>query len=286
MAGEPSIDVDRLIASGVYDPASPRAADRLELVTYLFEHGSSQDQIEETFAAQGLNGLIEQLQAAPEGSPRGSIVDVLISRDRLSAIEIAARAGVPVDLVMRVRAELGFRDDDPDARVIPGPFVDDVVGVAFGAALFGEEAILGLVRVVGSTAIRLAEASRAVVFTDLAANLMDTPGGELAMLRTNQQATGALPLIPAAFTRAFFEHVNRLADVMVPTDPQRLDIASLDVAVAFVDLVASTAWTEQATRGELRGALNEFERLANTLATEHGCRLVKTNGDDAMFVGF
>ena len=115
---------------------------------------------------------------------------------------------------------------------------------------------------------------------------MNEPGGELAVLKANQEATDALPLIPAAFTHAFYEHVNRASETMRGGFRDRLDMATVDIAIAFVDLVQSTQWTERVSREEHRAALVEFESQANALAATHWCRLMKTIGDEVMITGF
>ena len=284
MSDPGELDVDQLIAAGVYNPSAPNADDRLALVRHLFEHGASQQKIEDVYARRGITGLIEDLQAGPVGEP-GDLVDAFLSRERLTADEVAARAGIDADLVVRLRTAMGFRDG-PGEGGIPGAFVDDAAAAALGIAIFGEEAIFRLVRVIGSTAARLAESAQSMVFSELAHELLAKPGGELAVLKANQDATAALPLIPQVFVHAFYEHTNNAANVMRGGFRDHADMATLDLAIAFVDVVSSTAWTASLSRPEYTAALVEFERLASELATAKGCRLVKLIGDEAMLVGF
>jgi adenylate cyclase len=278
------LDVGRLIAAGVYDPAAPNAADRLALVSHLFDRGVAQDKIEDTYARRGVTGLIEDLQQSADGQT-GDLTDRFLSPERLTLEEVAARVGVDVGFVMRTRTAMGFLDP-PGAAVIPSTFVDDMAAAVFGVAIFGEDAILRLVRVLGVTAARLAEAAQAMVFSDLAEELLAQPGGELAMLHANEDATNALPLIPEVFVHAFFEHTNNAANTMRGGYRDRIDMATLDLAIAFVDVVSSTEWTASVSREEHTEALVEFERLASESATLNGCRLVKLIGDEAMIVGF
>ncbi len=278
------LDVDRLVAAGVYDPAAANAADRLALVSRLFERGVPQDKIEEVYSRRGVSGLVEDLQVRAGGG-QGDLVDLYLTSERLTAAEVAERAGVDVGFVVRTRTSMGFRDD-PDRRVIPATFVDDVAAAAFGVAIFGEDAIMRLTRVMGATAARLAEAAQAMVFAELAEDLLAQPGGEVAMLEANERATDSLPLIPAVFTHAFYEHTNLAADTMRGGFRDRIDMMTLDLTIAFVDVVSSTEWTASVSSYELKAALVEFERLASELATINGCRLVKLIGDEAMIVGF
>lgn len=278
------LDLDRLIAAGVYDPGAPNAEDRLALVTRLFERGVSQTKIEDVYSRRGVSGLVEDLQVRAGGG-QGDLVDLYLTSERLTAAEVAERAGVDEGFVMRTRTSMGFRDE-PDRAVIPATFVDDVAAAAFGVAIFGEDAILRLTRVLGSTAARLAEAAQAMVFAELAEDLLAQPGGEVAMLEANERATDSLPLIPAVFTHAFYEHTNLAADTMRGGFRDRIDMMTLDLTIAFVDVVSSTEWIASISSNELKAALVEFERLASEFATVNGCRLVKLIGDEAMIVGF
>ena len=279
------LDVERLIHAGVYDPDAPNAADRLELVRYLLDIGISQDRVEEVFARRGLAGLIEDLQQFPLAGP-GDLVDLLISPVRLSAREIAARLDTDIEFVAKVRSALGFAPVDPDDAVLAEPLVDDFAGVLFGIAMFGEESILALLRVMASAAVRLAETTQAMMFSELAPELLAQPGGELAVLKANTEATFALPLIPKAFANAFYEHVNAASDRFRGGFQAHAAMQSVDIAIAFVDLVSSTEWAERISRQEHNAALGQFERRAAELATSRGCRVVKTIGDEVMVVGF
>lgn len=280
-----SPDLKRLEAAGVYDPSSPNAQDRLDLLTYLFEGGSSEDKLIEVYTRRGITGLIEDLQATPDGMP-GDLVDVFLSRERVSARQVAERLDVDVDLVVRVRIAMGFRDGDVEAPVIPGPFVDDMTAAVFAIAIFGEDSVFGLIRVLGSAAARLAETAQSMMFGELAGNLVERPGGELAVMRANQEATAALPTIPKVFSNVFFEHVNHAANQMRGGYRDRIDMATLDLAVTFIDLVSSTEWTASLPRAEHAAALATFERMAANLATNKGCRVIKMIGDEVMAVGF
>ena len=56
------------------------------------------------------------------------------------------------------------------------------------------------------------------------------------------------------------------------------------LAVGFLDLVGFTASSAALDASELAGAVASFESLATDLIGEHGARLVKIIGDEAMFV--
>ena len=55
------------------------------------------------------------------------------------------------------------------------------------------------------------------------------------------------------------------------------------LCVGFVDLVESTALSQQLSTRELGGVIAEFERLASEAVTEAGGRVVKLIGDEILF---
>src|SRR5205085_11753473 len=56
------------------------------------------------------------------------------------------------------------------------------------------------------------------------------------------------------------------------------------VAVGFVDLVGFTAISRRLNDDDLSALLSRFEAVTHDMVTDHGGRVVKTIGDEAMFV--
>ena len=56
------------------------------------------------------------------------------------------------------------------------------------------------------------------------------------------------------------------------------------MTVGFVDLASSTEIGSLLPAAELAGAINDFNRASFDLATRRGARIVKTIGDEVMFV--
>src|SRR5438034_10534900 len=93
-----SVTPEELAAAGVYDPGAPDAADRLAAVQLLVERGATIDDLRD--AAGDLGGLAARLVLRPGGQ-------------RLTQRELAARAGVPVELVERVWLTAGIPNLGP-----------------------------------------------------------------------------------------------------------------------------------------------------------------------------
>ena len=73
------------IAAGLYDPATPGADQRLELLRWIDEHGASLAQMQAACAAGQLNALVGDLSLRPGRGGRSSPTP---PRDQVSTIEL------------------------------------------------------------------------------------------------------------------------------------------------------------------------------------------------------
>lgn len=253
----------RLKEAGLYDPASPSAAERADLLRYLLERFS----VEEVEYWAERSSLIGVAARAIDRPPRF-----------VSAQDVAARAHVDVETVIEVRTAFGFPVLDPSSASIPESAVDDVGTFVLGAELYGREEALALARVLGWAAARVAEAARAMFGSSI--ERMDArTRTELETAKANERAAGAWMQAQSVMTHLLAEHPLRnfaFVDALMH--------AELRVALAFVDLIASTKWAESIEPAEHSDALRRFEMRAAAIAAERGARLVKLIGDEAMLV--
>lgn len=88
------------------------------------------------------------------------------------------------------------------------------------------------------------------------------------------------PLLTYAWRRHLFGAVTRMVSDADPTDagagPRRV--------VGFADLVNFTSVVRRASERELAVMVQRFERLASDIVTAHGGRVIKTVGDEVLFV--
>ena len=149
---------------------------------------------------------------------------------------------------------------------------------AAGAALFGEEGTLQMSRVLGTSAAAIAEAANSL-FTGVVGAPMRAAG-----------VTDAEFGLTARDAMLAFESVCIAVDVMLRLHFERaaarlggdLKIDELRYAIAFVDVVGSTAMAGELEGGELAIALRDFDRIAAEAAVRNDVRLVKLIGDGAM----
>jgi class 3 adenylate cyclase len=250
--------------AGLFDAASPDAAERLELLVHLLERFTADEIVEWSKRTHVLGVAARALDRPPP---------------LISAAQAAARAGVSVETVADLRQALGFPVVDVDRQSMPETVVDDIAIFELGVALYGREDALAFTRVVGWAAARVIEAARAM----FGRSVEESAGhrqSELELSQANEAAIAAWVQVQGLMTRLMAEHPLRDVGFV-----HALMAGELRTGVAFVDLVGSTSWAESVAPTVHSEALRRFEGRAALLATEHGARLVKLIGDEAMLAG-
>lgn len=241
-----------------------------ELEDYLVSLGATPEDLEEH--ADELAPFASELLLRPEG-------------ERLTLAEAAERAGVPVEEATRLWLITGFAAPDPDARVTSEAEVAFFQMAAAAGFLFGEEAVLQLSRVIGSSMARIADAAVSMFLVSLEASRQG--GGvdvddEMAVARHNVEAVSFIPALTELMGLLLRRHMiaarRGFVGVQVEggSETQRL-------SVGFIDLVGFTARAQEAALAETGAMLSRFEEIAHDVVTQRGARLVKLIGDEVMF---
>jgi len=161
--------------------------------------------------------------------------------------------------------------------------VDGQNVLAGSAELIGDEATLGLARVIGAATARLAEAlvdsfrvgfelpelGRGIRYSDVVQSYVE-------IVRT------ALPDFESLVLSTFRAHLVRVAGSAWSPDLEEA-AARRELAIGFADLVGYTALTRTMSPAELSRLLRGFEDAVAEVVSNHGGRLVKQIGDGAMF---
>jgi adenylate cyclase len=206
---------------------------------------------------------------------------VLPGPPRYDQAELAARAGVPLDLARRLWRALGFTDLPAGERAFGDADVEALRRVSsyLQAGLVDERRLVQLTRAVGSAMARIAEAQTTA--------LQERQG--LAGLEPEEALERAIELI--GYLRADWEvllpyvHLRQLqaaAKRAVAVLGRRG--ATVPAAVGFADLVGFTALSRRLEPGELADVVDRFEAIAFDTAGALGARVVKMIGDEVMFV--
>ena len=148
------LDVDQLVAAGLYDPGAPDAVEQLNLLRLLEARG----------------GTIEQMVRANEAGRLARLAAELLvvtGPDRYTVAEVAAKAGVGVDRFIELWRAAGFADPAADDVRFTEAEVELVRTFEAAAGLFGEAATMQLLRVVGASVPRVADAAVSTFITTL-----------------------------------------------------------------------------------------------------------------------
>lgn len=269
------MDVGDWVEAGLYDPEGPNAAERLALLEYLTERGATLEQMVEAHEAHSLPGVAGDL-VIPRTNP-----DVPLS-------EISALSGVSVPRVLRAMLAAGI-PVTAESKV-PTTLVTLMEAFEAGSALMGDDAILAFTRVLGASAINIAEAAVALFWAEFGPGSVKEGPDELARARVSEAATRAFLTVPDVMAQAVldqFERAQKRAQAVRGWSDPSADGGSGGptevVALGFVDLVGSTAWAETLGFREQNLALTRFESAAWSSALLAGGRVVKTIGDAVFF---
>src|SRR6185295_13920756 len=100
---------------------------------------------------------------------------------RLTPRELATRYGLGVDYLTRLSLAVGLPPRSPDDLIYTEDDARMLAGSVGGAQLFGEQAALRFVRVVGSALARVAEAALSLFQVNVEAPLKDAGTRELTL---------------------------------------------------------------------------------------------------------
>jgi adenylate cyclase len=256
---------------GVYDPAAPGAADRLHLLTKAFELGATVDEVIGAVRAKGINSLVLDLTMRPPGTTQ-----------RFG--EFVEHSGLDPHLARRLWLAFGLPDSDHvSVRVTP----DAAEALRFTAGMtpyLGEDVVLALARVVGSSVARIAEALSGAFRIGIETPQLLTGVPEAQVVESfAADARDVLPLFLDTVAAMFRRHVVLVSYQLWSTDEERAAV-TLDRTVGFADLVGSTGVLRAQSVRETADMVRGFEEQVWELVIRAGGRVVKLIGDEAMFV--
>jgi adenylate cyclase len=268
--GRPSIeDLETL---GLYDPEAEGARDRFEMIELALEHGATIEEIRDAIDEQRLHAVPAERVIAP-----GS--------ERLTLDEVIARAGVDPEFARHVWRALGFVEPDPEARVCSEADVDLMTFYELAAASFGRAAALSLARTAGASMARLADGAITNARSVLEAPLRSEGGSNADVARTflavaQQVIPPVYPMLETVHRRHLLAAGRRYSAWGVAPTTQHTS----DAVVGFADVVGYTSLTQRLSADDLERLVVGFEERALAATARPGARLVKTIGDEVMFV--
>ncbi|MGD0378919.1 MAG: adenylate/guanylate cyclase domain-containing protein [Acidimicrobiales bacterium] len=259
-------EAEELERLGLYAPGAADAADRLELIRYVMARGAT---VEDVAAATNLGELALDMNLRPRmGTTLGEVVEA---------------SGIEWSQAQRLLRALGL-STDPEVSTTAGE-ADAVRLIAVASKdLLGEEATMQLARVAGNAMARVAETLVGVF--RLRVELPRRDAGTRYVEVVKDYADMAQTLLPAfvgTLDALLRRQIVAVAERMWSTDEERSAV-TLPRTVGFVDLVGYTETTAALSVRQLTEVLMDFDnRTADVVAHGNG-QIVKTIGDEAMFV--
>jgi len=193
----------------------------------------------------------------------------------LTEAEVARRAGVDVLSARLTWRAMGFSDVGPGVAAFTHADVAALLDlrhlVEAGLVLPDEQ--LGMVRAVAHALARLASWQVGLVGSAVARGAVADP---------DALAAEVLPISERLLVHVWRRHLVATAHraLTLPGD----DSATRTTAVGFVDLVGFTGLTRSVDDAALGAIVDRFESRASDVVAGHGGRVVKTIGDEVLFV--
>ncbi len=258
---------EQLAFAGLYDPSAPDAAERLELVRLAFARGATREEI--AAAGSDLGTLVVKLSLKP--GPRMRVADVVAesSVDDLEARRLLTAIGFPVD------AEDWMTADEAGAlRFLAG----------LSQHVLGPEATVQVARVVGSAMARIADVLAATLRIQM--ELPRQAAGSAYSEVVNEYTSlveGRLPAFVETMGVILRHQLVEVAEQVWTTDEQQTAV-TLPRTIGFVDLVGYTAASARMSVADLSFVLAEFDERVYSVVRQGNGQVIKTIGDEAMFV--
>lgn len=265
------MDIAELERLGLYDPHSPGAVDRLELLTLLSELGATPADMSEASASGRLWQLAGQLASEEPAT--------------LDIGELAERTGFTVATVENIFAAFGVQLESHSAPLFNEADVEVLSDLStLTATTFFDQVELGeMFRVFGSSLSRVADAAVSM-YLQGSARVLESEPGELARARAAVAAAERARGLPRLLSTMLRHHFRLSNERQRRAQEQAGDPTAFRLAVGFVDVVGFTPLSAELSPGELASLVSVFENTSIDIVTRCGGQVVKHLGDEIMFV--
>jgi len=240
--------------------------------------------------AGGFSPAADDVEARLLGQPRS-----------MGSREVSAKASVSILSARKFWHALGFpkvEDEDP-VFTEADLFALQSVAALVRDGVFDEATALGMTRAFARTTDRLAvwqvqlmaeaigelpppqvETDEVDAGLDLTRGMPDPATARAAAAKLAEIADDLEPLLIYAWRRHLSAAISRMITDAEPIEDQ----PGVVRAVGFADLVSFTRLVRRLSERELARMVQRFEALASDVVTAHGGRVIKTVGDEVLFV--
>lgn len=251
------------------DPSSPDATERAAIAAYLHERGVPLQDVAATNDLQELALLAWAWMYGVHG-------------ERLTIEDAAGRAGLDAEELEKLLRALGF----PEITFATfGLTQRDVVLMrlfADAASLLGNEDVLQLARVLGSSLGRIAEAAAGSIRVRFETPLRKEVSYAEFVRLTEPVVTDFLPRLAHGMDRILRYHLLRVSEQTWEVTPEGSAVQT-ELAIGFADMVGFTSRSSALSIAELTDLLDRFEAGVSDTVAALGGRAVKFIGDEVLF---
>lgn len=222
-------------------------------------------------AGLDIPALVEQAEQVLLAGPR-----------KYTRTEVTDKAGIGVEEGRRLWRALGFPSVDDDEVVFTDSDVEAIglVRRLTAATPLDEDLLRAMTRMLGQTFSRLASWQGQLVI-EMLAKRPDLLESREQVVSLVEDLTGVMQEIQGYVWRrqlaAYFARIASNASQGAIGDASTM-------AVGFADLRNFTTLSRTWSESELREVLEDFESTANDIVGDHKGRVVKTIGDEVLFV--
>ena len=266
--------VEDFIEAGLYDPDADAEPGRLDLLRWL-----------ETFGF-GIDDLVSALERNALGSVAGD--RRLVSGERLSraaATDLASMSSDELDERISAFGLLPVNGSPPGEVGLTAAEVAAIAEFHLLGAMFTTEEATGLLRVIGASVSRIAEAAVSLFLADVESESIAAGESEYELAKKVYAGVGLLDGFAQRLDPILRRHVLQAIERTRRTSINEYDRFQYRYAVGFVDLVGFTTISAEMAPRELAVFLREFEARAYDVALHvragratHGERLHRPGG--------
>jgi adenylate cyclase len=206
---------------------------------------------------------------------------VLGAAPDLTREEAAAAVGIPLERARLYWRAMGFPDVG-DRRAFTGADVEALALLVrwVDGGVLDEARAIEVVRSLGQTASRLADWQADTMVRILAAS-----ADPIGLEEVSEGLADVLPGLESLLVHAWRRHLSAVVGRAVAlVDEPEAGATTTTSTVGFADIAGFTRLTRVLGEAELAAIVEAFETGAADIVAAHGGRVVKTLGDEVMFI--
>jgi adenylate cyclase len=202
--------------------------------------------------------------------------ELLGGERRYTRLQVAELAGVSIERCTELWHALGFADLDDEVVGFTDRDVWAVrtVNELGDAGWLPDELQVSMARALGQSLSRLADWQLAAI-----GSMLDP---ETAPEQAMRRAEELVPVVEELIGYVWRRHLAAVAGRVLASSGE--EFASGTIAVGFADIVGFTSLTREIGEAELAVLVELFEGLASDVVAKTGGRVIKTIGDEVLFV--